>query len=794
MWRIERIEVENFRSYRGRHIVALGDVNILHGRIGAGKTSLLYAVEYALYGRQLEVKERVAKLQDLINTESQEMGVVLTLRNGDRVLRIERRLGRRSSEKVVVNIDGVELRGKDAEEKLAELLGADEDVYERLVYISHRTLEGFIYVTSQKRSLTVDRLFGIDVIDGVVRTISGVEKELMEKAEELRKRLAAYEKHKDIIRRYGGFGQLKARLDSLAGEINALKEREERLAKAAEELAKKRANYLSKLQEQEPLLLEYYRVRSELQLLEEAGEGSGVDLSIVERLRDALLEAVEEFEHFFGQELAERLRKAGDLETLSVAMAEAYDALVKLQKELEEQVHETKRLYEHYETRARKIEVEIGDAEAKLKRLEKSYRRFKDLQKAYQSLENAKLTLSQLKRKLEEAERSAAFISALKTVASYAAEVGMDKCPICGAPLRGEELRRLQEEIETRGGSLIRELEEMRERVREVEKAVEEMEALSGEVAEYLAVKTRVEELKIEREEVVKKAVQAEKSLRQLEKKLERLRTLLAKVDKRTISEALSKYGRALRVRELRRRLKELEEELKKAGVVTDALNVDLNWREVVEELERTSSRLAEAYKEKSLIDEVIREVGEDSEVLRKKLDNALYAYSKLQEIKAKLELVRISARARLLEVAKSRFNEIFTSLYKYGDIVRVDADLEQRKGFYDFYAITSTGDKYGISKLSDGQRLSIALALALALRDIVEMNIGFIIFDEPIPYVDANIRKAFAEIVKSIADKLQLIIATQSREFAELIKTAVPNALLLVVDKKEHSSIVAER
>jgi len=330
--------------------------------------------------------------------------------------------------------------------------------------------------------------------------------------------------------------------------------------------------------------------------------------------------------------------------------------------------------------------------------------------------------------------------------------------------------------------------------VREVEKAVEEMEALSGEVAEYLAVKTRVEELKIEREEVVKKAVQAEKSLRQLEKKLERLRTLLAKVDKRTISEALSKYGRALRVRELRRRLKELEEELKKAGVVTDALNVDLNWREVVEELERTSSRLAEAYKEKSLIDEVIREVGEDSEVLRKKLDNALYAYSKLQEIKAKLELVRISARARLLEVAKSRFNEIFTSLYKYGDIVRVDADLEQRKGFYDFYAITSTGDKYGISKLSDGQRLSIALALALALRDIVEMNIGFIIFDEPIPYVDANIRKAFAEIVKSIADKLQLIIATQSREFAELIKTAVPNALLLVVDKKEHSSIVAER
>ncbi|MEM1638020.1 MAG: AAA family ATPase, partial [Pyrobaculum sp.] len=134
MWRIERIELENFRSYKGRHVVSLGDVNILWGRIGAGKTSLLYAVEYALYGRQLEVKERVAKLLDLINVEAHEMRVSLVLSDGGRLLEIERRLGRRGDEKIVVRINGEELRGREAERRLEELLGADEDIYERLIY------------------------------------------------------------------------------------------------------------------------------------------------------------------------------------------------------------------------------------------------------------------------------------------------------------------------------------------------------------------------------------------------------------------------------------------------------------------------------------------------------------------------------------------------------------------------------------------------------------------------------------------------------------------------------------
>jgi len=790
MWRLEEIELENFRSYKGAHRVELGGVNIVWGRIGAGKTSLLYAVEFALFGRQLEVKERVAKLVDLINTEAQETKVAVVLKKDGDVLRVERRLSRRGSEKVRLVYKGVELRGKEAEERLKELLHIDEDLYERLVYISHRTLEGFIYGTSQKRALSVDRLFGIDIIDGVLKTLSSLEKELLNQAEGLRRRLSAYEKYKDVIRRYGGYGGVVSRLDAVKKEIEALKEREKRLAEEAEELAKRRAANLTKLKESETLLMEYYKAKSELELLESAAGGEEVDVSALEKIRDALREALEEYEHMLSRQLVERLESARDLETLSAAMAEAYDALVKLSKDIESQISDTKKLYDLYVAKVKKIEEEIGDVETKLRRLEKQYQRFKELQKSFQSLEAARSVLAEHRRRLAEVERAVSFSSAVRTVALYIAEIGLERCPICGSPVSREAAAAVAKEVEAKFGDLIREAETLREKVRELEKAVEEMEALSNDVAEYLAAKTRLEELRLEREENVKKALQAEKALRELEKKAERLRLLLSRIDRRTISEAVSKYAKSLKIRDLRRRLKELEAQLKNAGLTDEALTAEVRWREVTEELEKTSNRLAEFYKEKTILEEVTREVGGDVDLLKKRLDNVLYAYSRLEEIKAKLELVKVNARAKLLETAKARFNETFLALYKYGDIVRVNADLEQRRGYYDFYAVTPTGDRYGVSKLSDGQRLSIALALALALRDIAKTDVGFIMFDEPIPYVDVNIRNAFVELVKTLSAQYQIVVATQSRDFADMLKQAVPSAKFFTVTKKEGSEI----
>ena len=789
MWRLKKIEVENFRSYRGRHILELGDVNILWGRIGAGKTSILYAIEYALFGKQLEVKERVAKLIDLINTDSQELKVSLTLQKGGDTLYVSRVMGRRGSERLTIRLNNVELKGRDAEKKLKEILGVDEDIYERLVYISHRTLEGFIYGTLQKRALSVDRLFGVDLIDDVIKHISSFEKILINRAEELRKKIASYEKYKEIIRKYGGYRGLISRLHTLSEEISILKEKEAALAKKVEELARERSEYIERLKEKESVLIEYYKTKSELEFLESSVDKEP-DVATVEKIRSALREVLEEYEHMVGSDFLDKLSKTNDLESLSTILINAYEEIVKLSREIETQLYDSKKLYDHYTTRLRRVEDEISNLETKLRRLEPQYQRFKELQKKYKSLEDVKTTLVEIKKKLEELERAVSYSSALRTVALHVFERGISTCPICGTMLDSTAVSKLIEELDSKYGELVKELEDLRTGVYELERALVEMETLTGDVSEYLSTKSHLAELQRERDEIVNRILQLEKSIKQLERRVEKIRQLLAKVDRKVIYDAVSKFGKSIRIRELRRRLRELEDILKKSGVTEEVINIDSTWRETAEEFEKISSRLSEYFREKRMLEEVEREVGGDVENLRKDLDNVLYAYGKFQNIKSRLELVKINTRSRMLERARDKFNEVFLALYRYGDIVKVGADLEQRKGYYDFYALGPAGERFGISKLSDGQRLSMALALALALREVSNVGVDFIIFDEPIPYVDVNIRRAFVDLVKSLAHSRQLIVATQSREFAEEIREALSMSKFFKIVKEKTSRI----
>ncbi len=784
MWKIDRIELENFRSYRGRHEVVFDRVNLLWGRVGAGKTSLLYAIEYALFGKQLEVREKVAKVVDLINSEAHEMRVALQLSSGSDVLKIERQLNKRGTERLVVTVGGVEYKKREAEETLLQLLEVDEDIYDRLVYISHRTLEGFIYGTSHKRTLSVDRLFGIDVIDNVIsRVLTPVMKQLLSHAEDLRSRLANYEKYRDIIRKYDSYEGLVSRLESLSREISELKERESQLSRDLEELAKRRISHIDKIREYEAVLLEYYRVKIELEL-------AGADYvdSDLGKVKNSLKSVVEEFEHFFDPSLLERLNSS-DLDTVSIAMVEVYDAIEKLAGDLELQELEMERMYKHYSDKLNKLDSEIADLENVLKKLEKSYSRFRELQKLYPSAAAARLRASELKKRLQEVEREVAFSTSLKTVLTYLAESGSDKCPICGGSLDMEQLSHHLRELGEKFGKVIAEVETLREEVRSVENIAEEMEALQNDVAAYLSARGRVEQLKAERGEVVKKILQAEKALRQLERKKSRLREILERVDKRQISEAVSKYRRALRLRELQRRYRELEIELKKAGISSDVVTVDMQWRSALENLEKVSKRITDLYRELATLENVVREVGGSPESLRKTLENVMYTYEKFQLIKSKLELVKVGARSRLVRATERLFGEIFLDIYRYGDITNVSVDLEQKSGHYQFYAISPTGEKFGISKLSDGQRLSLAVALALALRMMAATKLAFLIFDEPLPYVDREVKSAFVNMVKNLAERYQLFLASQSREFIDMLRESLP-AKLFTISKRESSEI----
>lgn len=140
--RINELIIRDFRGgFRGEHRVVFGDgINVIHGPVGSGKTSIVQAIEYALYGTQLEVKERVSKLADLINEDSNSSLVRLVLTDGIEITRELKRSGETARESPTAMIEGTRYKGDDVNPKVIEFLGVDDDDFERFVLVTHRTL------------------------------------------------------------------------------------------------------------------------------------------------------------------------------------------------------------------------------------------------------------------------------------------------------------------------------------------------------------------------------------------------------------------------------------------------------------------------------------------------------------------------------------------------------------------------------------------------------------------------------------------------------------------------------
>ena len=259
------LEFENFRGFKGVFKIEFPiGLTIIYGPVGVGKSSIVQAIQYALYGTQLEVKERIAKLIDLINEESTFTKVKTILTSNGRILEIERLL-KRSGEiarETAQLIYENEVIRKDVDKKIIEVLNLDEDDFSRFVLITHRTLEGLIYGTAAKRSLTIDRLFGIEILENIYKAIPI--RKLEEILEEEKKKLLSYRELPEIVSKYGSIENAKKSLEEMKKEFEELKKVEEELTKRYKNLLEKRVELLNKLKGVEDKYLKYLEKVREL--------------------------------------------------------------------------------------------------------------------------------------------------------------------------------------------------------------------------------------------------------------------------------------------------------------------------------------------------------------------------------------------------------------------------------------------------------------------------------------------------------------------------------------------------
>jgi exonuclease SbcC len=233
---IKKIKLENIRSYENQEITFPSGSTLLSGDIGAGKTSVLLAIEFALFG--LQPSQRGASL---LKTGKKEGRVILEVEIDGRSVVLERVLRRSKTvnqDYASISIDNEKFEGSVTEikNKVLSLLNYPFEfakktnlLYKFTVYTPQEEMKQIILESADSRLNTLRHMFGIDKYKRLGENISIFTAKLREKIRNKEGQLADVE-------------VIKRNLEQKKENLSLLKQKQEGEKRTLEEKKEERTN------------------------------------------------------------------------------------------------------------------------------------------------------------------------------------------------------------------------------------------------------------------------------------------------------------------------------------------------------------------------------------------------------------------------------------------------------------------------------------------------------------------------------------------------------------------------
>ena len=328
---LRRVRVQNIRSYESADLEFTSGTTLLSGDVGAGKTSLLYAIEMALFG----VAEVNAAY--LVRHGAARAEVSVAFEGGGHryeVFRRFRRLRRKGqetfeAEKIRFTVDGAETSYSATElrQQVIDLLGfpdnpspqAHSDLWRWAVYVPQERMRDILGARPQDRLETVRKALGVERY----RTAAENAQEL---SADLRRSAAAWRAEADRLKHFD--------------------EEFEHGSREVEQLRRDRVPLEQAVREGETLVVNHRTRRATLEERARKAEADLRELAGLERDQGSdqrALEAVEKSLRDRTQELARRRAEseaesseADALEVRRAALASAEEALARTRARMEE--------------------------------------------------------------------------------------------------------------------------------------------------------------------------------------------------------------------------------------------------------------------------------------------------------------------------------------------------------------------------------------------------------------------------------------------------------------------------
>lgn len=824
---IKSINLRNIRSYISQIIDFPAGSLVLAGDIGSGKSSILYSIEFALFGARRDSLSGEALLRKGCDEGSVELTFILD----NKEVRIKRGLKRTSAGVMqtpgFIELNGSRINGMPTELK-AIILGmigypkelltkSNQLIYRYTVYTPQEEMKQILAEANDERAETLRRIFGIDKYKRIAENAAMHVKKIKEFRRELqgittgldekKRELSALSEENNLVENFKKeiipvFSAIREKKSNAREELSFLEER----IKALNEL-KKSSDVC------DARLIEIIKNRNQNRLELEAAE------SIIAGLKNKL-NAVFLEEKKYPQIIdieEEIVKKENEFNELSAKR----NVLSERQKQTQKRILEIEQDIE-----SRKDETAAGTEK------ERKYNEILEELKDKTIISDAVKNLSE---KIKEIQSRTAETAARRENSHTIKQkiTTLRKCPTCLQEVSeihkeriiGEEAEKITtfdfelESLASEKQKLTEMFEEYSKKSDELNQKEREFAALSVELSNLKKLKEYIEETKILRLKLTEEKNKIFTELQKTDEKMsERIKEellekkqLLREIHEYNIKVKEKKHNLAMLAEkeEQKRKLNESQERLKQEVAEINNEKIKINkliasmqnaeemyknkkneFELLIEDEKRAEIRLGELNKEiegiKKQMISLKKDIAEKEEA--KKYNNHLTDVQEWIE-KTFVAVVNMMEKQVMAKVYV-QFSELFSGWFNLlieeeNTTVRIDESF--------LPIVSQNGYDISLDHLSGGEKNSVALAYRLALNKVINDMMSSIktkdilILDEPTDGFSTE----QLDRVKSVLDELkikQTIIVSHEPKIESFVEHVIR------VEKDEHVSHIVTR
>ena len=406
--RIRSIELENIRSHKNSKVEFEDGITIIEGRTGAGKSSILMGIEYALFGSNAYPNSL------MMRRGSSRSRIILEFEQNDHLYKVIRGL-KRTTSGITIDIDNMKIyedgkllnllgRKSDIDKTILKILGYPSDVkgkelFEIIAYTRQDEIRKLINMKREERQEYIDRVLQLSKYKNAVENMRGILNHFQQEKEGKEEIIAMGENVIEDIK------EIKQKIKEDENKIKESKEVLNEENKKYKIISSKVSEFEDEIKKENEKKIKKERIEGEINGLKKEKEANEKRINEIEKETKRKIEE---------PKLEEEQMKLAELVQLEKSTEEE---IRKMKRELEkvekleggrcpvckqEVSHEhVEKISEEYQREIKKLEKEIEKKESEIIKQREVVEKEKLKKREWEKIKNLKEILNEKKKRLE---------------------------------------------------------------------------------------------------------------------------------------------------------------------------------------------------------------------------------------------------------------------------------------------------------------------------------------------------------------------------------------------------------